>query len=86
MDYLDTIEEDIDHSDWDITITPDTASAAQVKAARAATEQATQLQKEAATAWREAALALRAERLTVSDAAAFTGVSQGRASQLTATA
>lgn len=86
VDYLDTVEEDVDHSDWDITITPDIASAAQVKAARVATEQASQLQKEAATAWREAALALRAEGLTVSDTAAIMGVSRGRVSQLTATA
>ena len=42
------------------------------------------LQEEAATAWREAALALRAEGLSVADAATIMGVSRGRISQLTA--
>ncbi|WP_172191776.1 antitoxin HicB [Actinomyces faecalis] len=85
VDYLDTIEETVDHSGWDITVTPDVASAAQVRAARQATERASRLQKEAASAWREAALALRAEGLTVSDTATVMGVSRGRVSQLTAT-
>ena len=86
MDYLDTVDEGTDHSGWDVTITPDVSSAAQVKAARQATERAALLQKEAASAWREAAIALRAEGLSVSDTAAVMGVSRGRVSQLTATA
>lgn len=86
VDYLDTVDEGADHSGWDVTITPDVSSAAQVKAARQATERAALLQKEAASAWREAAIALRAEGLSVSDTAAVMGVSRGRVSQLTATA
>ncbi|WP_048780555.1 antitoxin HicB [Actinomyces urogenitalis] len=86
VDYLDTVDEGTDHSGWDVTITPDVSSAAQVKAARQATERAALLQKEAASAWREAAIALRAEGLSVSDTAAVMGVSRGRVSQLTATA
>ena len=86
VDYLDTVAEGTDHAGWDVTITPDVSSAAQVKAARQATERAALLQKEAASAWREAAIALRAEGLSVSDTAAVMGVSRGRVSQLTATA
>ena len=86
VDYLATVDEGTDHSGWDVTITPDVSSAAQVKAARQATERAALLQKEAASAWREAAIALRAEGLSVSDTAAVMGVSRGRVSQLTATA
>lgn len=86
VDYLDTIDESVDHSSWEITVTPDVSSASQLRAARRATEQAARLQKEAAKAWREAALALRAEGLSVSDTAIVMGVSRGRVSQLTASA
>lgn len=84
VDYLDTIDEDTDHSTWDITITPDVESLAQVNAARKATEEATHLQQKAAAAWRAAAQALRAEGLSVADTATIMGVSRGRVSQLTA--
>ena len=84
VDYLDTVDEDTDHSDWTITVVPEVASLDRVHAARETAARARALQKEAATAWREAALALRAEGLSVADAATIMGVSRGRISQLTA--
>ena len=47
MDYLDTIDENNDHSGWEITITPDVSGAAWVRAARQVTEQAALTPKEA---------------------------------------
>ena len=86
VDYLDTVDEDTDHSDWTITVIPEVASLDRVHAARETAARARALQEEAATAWREAALALalRAEGLSVADAATIMGVSRGRISQLTA--
>lgn len=85
IDYLDTIDETVDHSDWDITIIPQIDSAARVRAAKEANRQAQEAQTRAAVAWREAARALRAEGLSVTDTAAIMGVSRGRVSQLTKT-
>ncbi|RAX21342.1 antitoxin HicB [Actinomyces sp. Z5] len=85
IDYLDTVDETTDHSSWEIDIVPEVDSLAQVRAAKEASARAKALQEEAATAWREAALALRAEGLSVSDTAAIMGISRGRVSQLTAT-
>lgn len=84
IDYLDTTDESIDHSGWEITVIPDVTSTAQVKAARQAAQAAARLQQEAASAWRQAALSLRAEGLSIADAATIMGVSKGRVSQLTA--
>ena len=84
VDYLDTVDEDTDHSDWTITVIPEVASLDRVHVARETAARARALQEEAATAWREAALALRAEGLSVADAATIMGVSRGRISQLTA--
>lgn len=84
VDYLDTVDEDTDHSDWTIIVIPEVASLDRVHAARETAARARALQEEAATAWREAALALRAEGLSVADAATIMGVSRGRISQLTA--
>lgn len=83
IDYLDTIDETIDHSDWDITITPQIDSAARVQAAKEANNRAQEAQARAAAAWREAARALRAEGLSVTDSATIMGISRGRVSQLT---
>ena len=78
------VDEGTDHSDWTITVIPEVASLDRVHAARETADRARALQEEAATAWREAALALRAEGLSVADAATIMGVSRGRISQLTA--
>lgn len=85
VDYLDTVDESTNHSDWDITIVPDITAAAQVSAAREVSRQAVRLQQQATAAWRSAALALRKEGLSVSDTATVMGISRGRVSQLTAT-
>ncbi|WP_103061892.1 helix-turn-helix domain-containing protein [Actinomyces qiguomingii] len=85
VDYLDTVDETTDHSSWKIDIVPEVDSLAQVRAAKETAARAKALQEEATAAWREAALALRAEGLSVSDTAAIMGISRGRVSQLTAT-
>lgn len=81
-DYLDTIEPDVDHTDWVITVVPDLGALGQrVLEARAATAAATVAQEEAARLSREVAKQLR-EELSVTDTAAVLGVSRGRVSQL----
>jgi DNA-directed RNA polymerase specialized sigma24 family protein len=82
-DYLDTIDPDTDHSDWVIDVVPDLGGLEdRVRAAREATAAAVKAQEEAARTAREIARALRAEGLSVTDAAAILGVSRGRVSQL----
>lgn len=82
-DYLDTIEPATDHSDWDVTITPDLGGLEeQVSEARAFTAAATRAQEDAAKRSREAVRALRQYGLSVTDTAAILGVSRGRISQL----
>lgn len=84
-DYLDTLDPDTDHSEWDIVVTPDLGSLGdRVRAVRDATAAAARAQEEAAAQAREVARALRAEGLSVTDSAAVLGVSRGRVSQLVA--
>lgn len=84
-DYLDTIDPDVDHRDWAVTIVPDLGDLSdRVRRARAATAAASEAQAEAAAQAREVARALRAAGLSVTDAAAVLGVSRGRVSQLVA--
>ena len=84
-DYLDTLDPETDHSDWEIAVTADLGSLSdRVKAAREATLAAARAQEEAAAQAREVARALRAEGLSVTDSAAVLGVSRGRVSQLVA--
>jgi DNA-directed RNA polymerase specialized sigma24 family protein len=81
--YLDTVTPEVDHSSWEITVTPDLGNlGARVRAAREATAAAAQAQEDAARSSREVARELRAAGLSVTDAAAILGVSRGRVSQL----
>nr|WP_108871854.1 antitoxin HicB [Tessaracoccus timonensis] len=83
IDYLDTIQEDVDHSAWDIEIAPDIgALGEEVAAARAATEQAAEATAAAAKRSRDVARRLRHAGFSVSDSAVILGVSRGRVSQL----
>ncbi|MGM7667604.1 antitoxin HicB [Microbacterium sp. A93] len=82
-DYLDTVQPDIDHSSWTITVTPELGTLGEeVAAARAATEAASEASIAAARQAREVVRHLRAAGLSVTDAAAVLGVSRGRISQL----
>ncbi|QKT08417.1 antitoxin HicB [Gordonia sp. X0973] len=85
-DYLDTVDPDTDHSDWEITIEPaigDLADA--VRAARSATVHASEATVEAAAKSRAVARQLRDAGFSVTDSAAILGVSRGRVSQLVKT-
>lgn len=84
-DYLDTIDPEVDHSDWTLNIIPDLGQlSARVRDARVATAAAAQAQEEAARRSREVAQELRKAGLSVADSAAVLGVSRGRVSQLVA--
>ena len=81
-DYLDTIEPDIEHSEWKVEVIPDLGKLAdEVAAARAATEAASMASVAAAQRSREVVRRLRAAGLSVTDTAAVLGVSRGRVSQ-----
>lgn len=83
IDYLDTVEESVDHSAWDVRILPEIGElGGEVEAARAATRAAAEATENAARQSREVARRLRRAGYSVSDAAAILGVSRGRVSQL----
>ncbi len=83
IDYLDTVWDDVDHSDWTVTVIPEVDGLDEAVAARSAVREAARLQEEAARKSRAVARKLRAEGLSVSDVATVMGVSRGRVSQLT---
>lgn len=86
-DYLDTIDPDVDHSEWEIIVTPDLGELGDhVRAAREATAAAAHAQEDAARRAREVARELRDAGLSVTDSAAILGVSRGRVSQLVSAA
>ena len=85
LDYLDTVEPDVDHADCNITVIPAIGPALDaVREAKAATESAQVATKQAARQMREAARGLREQGLSVADTAAIMGLSRGRVSQLMA--
>jgi hypothetical protein len=82
-DYLDTDQNDVDHSDWTITIVPELGQLGhEVAAARRATESAAAASIDAARQSRLLARRLREAGYSVTDAAVIMGVSRGRISQL----
>lgn len=84
IDYLDTVDETVDHATWDVTIVPEIgALGSAVEQARAATKRAQAERDRAAAQSREVAGQLRSAGYSVSDTAAIMGVSRGRISQLT---
>lgn len=86
-DYLDTIDPDIDHADWVVTVKAELGELGErVAAARAATAAAARAQEDAAKRAREVARELRAAGLSVTDSAVILGVSRGRVSQLVSAA
>ncbi len=82
IDYLDTVDPDVAHVDWDIIIIPAIPQAASVEQAKAATKEAIDAQATAAAQSREVARSLRASGLSIDDAAWIMGVSRSRISQL----
>lgn len=85
IDYLDTVDPDVDHSDWTITVTPaDEAVAQQVHAVREGTLAAARAQDAAARSTRDLVAALDREGYKSADIAGLLGVSRARVSQLLA--
>ena len=82
IDYLDTVDPDVAHVDWDIIIIPAIPQAASVEQAKAATKEAADAQATAAAQSREVARSLRASGLSIDDAAWIMGVSRSSISQL----
>ena len=82
IDYLDTVDPDVAHVDWDIIIIPAIPQATSVEQAKAATKAAADAQATAAAQSREVARSLRASGLSIDDAAWIMGVSRSRISQL----
>ena len=82
IDYLDTVDPDVAHVDWDIIIIPAIPQAASVEQAKAATKEAADAQATAAAQSREVARSLRASGLSIDDTAWIMGVSRSRISQL----
>lgn len=82
IDYLDTVDPDVAHADWDIIIIPAIPQATLVEQAKAATKEAADAQATAAAQSREVARSLRASGLSIDDTAWIMGVSRSRISQL----
>ncbi|QHC60406.1 antitoxin HicB [Rathayibacter sp. VKM Ac-2760] len=83
-DYLDTVDPNVDHGEWGVTVVPEIGPlGAEIIEARRATEQAAQASITAAARARVAARRLREAGFSVTDSAAILGVSRGRVSQLT---
>ncbi|MCI1641632.1 MAG: antitoxin HicB [Actinomyces sp.] len=82
VDYLDTVEDGIEHSGWDIEITPEVDGVDEALRAREAVRAAETARREAARLSSEAARRLRSNGLSLADTADIMGVSRGRVSQL----
>lgn len=82
IDYLDTMEEDVDHSAWDITIVPEIEQAAQVKQSIEASKTAEESAKVASVASRKAIRALKEANYSLADISYIMGLSRSRVCQL----
>lgn len=83
VDYLDTVNENVDHSNWSIEVIPEIGDLArEVAASREAAQRASEATQEAAVRSRVVVRHLREAGYTVADSAAILGVSRGRISQL----
>lgn len=82
IDYLDTDEPAVDHSQWEVVIVPSIEYGDEVRAAREATQVAAEAQERAAARSRALVRKLSDEGLSVTDTAWLLGVSRGRVSQL----
>lgn len=82
IDYLDTVEEDIDHSNYDITIIPELPAGAHVHEALTASEAAENAQRAAYAASRYTVRHLRDSGYSLADIGYALGLSRARISQL----
>ncbi|MCL2489982.1 MAG: antitoxin HicB [Propionibacteriaceae bacterium] len=83
IDYLDTVDESTDHSDWEIDVVPLLGSMSRdIKIAKAASEAAAKASRQAAVQMRGLVGELRALGMSVTDMAVILGVSRARVSQL----
>lgn len=82
IDYLDTMEEDVDHSTWNITIVPEIEQAAQVKQSIEASKTAEESAKAASVASRKAIRALKDANYSLADISYIMGLSRSRVCQL----
>lgn len=83
IDYLDTVDPDVDHSEWDIHIVPELGPLTEkIVESKRASEEAARLQVEAAKLSREVVRELRERHLSVSDVATVLDISRGRVTQL----
>ncbi|MFC5281772.1 antitoxin HicB [Arcanobacterium canis] len=82
IDYLDTIDETVDHSSWDIRIVPEIAHQREVQQASQAARAAQEAQEQASRASRQAVRTLKAEGLSHTDIGYLLGVTRARVSQL----
>lgn len=83
IDYLDTVEPDVDHADWIVTVIPDDeAIATQIRSAREATRTAARAQEDAARTTRTLVAHLDAAGYRAADIAGVLGITRARVSQL----
>lgn len=83
IDYLDTIEADVDHTETEVHIIPELGDLTQkIKESKEATARAIELEAEAGSKNREIVRELRAKHLSVSDVTAVLEISRGRVTQL----
>lgn len=83
IDFLDTIQPEIDHSTWNVTIIPALDGLSeQIAAAKAATIAAAKAQEDAAVQSRNVVKKLLAAGVSGTDTAVIMGVTKSRISQL----
>lgn len=82
-DYLDTVDEAVDHAEWKVSILPQIGEfSTRVSEVRRATSDAAALTSTAALEARRVVRDLRQAGFSVTDTAAILGVSRARVSQL----
>ena len=82
-EYLDTVDPDVDHTDWEVTIAPNLgAVGVEALAAKADTESAQEATRKAAKRMRNAVRALTDSGISMTDTAVILGVTKARISQL----
>lgn len=83
IDYLDTVEPDVDHGDWIVTVLPsDEEISTEIRTARDATRAAARAQEDAARSVRVLVARLDAAGYRAADIAGVLGITRARVSQL----
>ncbi|MDD7465503.1 MAG: antitoxin HicB [Actinomycetaceae bacterium] len=82
IDYLDTVEDGVDHSSYEITIIPELPTAAHVEEAKEASQRAEEAQKAAYASSRRTVRTLREDGFSLADIGYVMGLSRARVSQL----